>query len=125
MFGAGPRAGSALFFARVPGPHEAPGPASVLGRGTGPYRVATVWIVRPSAANRRLVARYPEVFASACPGSSRAWLRALAEGASPPAAAGLVCCDPVAGRLTEWRRRRPGPQIGASMTRGSPNFVKS
>jgi hypothetical protein len=43
-----------------------------------------VWVVRPSAANRRLLARYPEIFRSAFPGSSRAWVAALTTGAPPP-----------------------------------------
>jgi hypothetical protein len=49
-----------------------------------PYRVAAVWVVRPSAANRRLLARYPEIFRSAFPGSSRAWVAALTTGAHRP-----------------------------------------
>jgi transcriptional regulator with XRE-family HTH domain len=71
-----------------------------------PYRVATVWAVRPTAANRRLIARYPEIFASAFPGSSRAWVAALTIGTTPPTDPGLVWLDPTSGRLTEWRRRR-------------------
>jgi transcriptional regulator with XRE-family HTH domain len=69
-----------------------------------PYRVATVWIVRPTAANRALLARYPGIFGSAFPGSSRAWARALATGSTPPGQPGLVWLDPTSGRLTEWRR---------------------
>lgn len=34
-----------------------------------PYRVAAVWIVRPSSTNRALLARYPSIFGAACPGS--------------------------------------------------------
>jgi len=70
------------------------------------YRVAAVWIVRPSAANRRLVARYPEVLRAALPGSSRAWVMALTAGASPPRQPGLVWLDPASGRMTAWRPRR-------------------
>jgi transcriptional regulator with XRE-family HTH domain len=71
-----------------------------------PYRVAAVWVVRSSAANRRLLARYPEIFRSAFPGSSRAWVTALTAGSEPPALPGLVWLDPTAGRLTAWRRAR-------------------
>lgn len=64
-----------------------------------------VWVVRATAANRALVARYPEVFARRCPGSSRAWVLALTTGSLPPDAPGLVWCDVGATRLSEWRRR--------------------
>ena len=40
-----------------------------------------VWVVRATARNRALVARYPEVFASRFPGSSRGWVEALISGA--------------------------------------------
>ena len=69
-----------------------------------PFRVATVWIVRPSAANRALVGRYPQIFGSAFPGSSRSWARALTTGTAPPREPGLVWLDPTSGRITEWRR---------------------
>lgn len=69
-----------------------------------PYRVATVWVVRPTAANRTLISRYPQVFRSAFPGSSRAWVRALTRGSAPPVEPGLVWLDPGSGRVTEWRR---------------------
>ena len=44
--------------------------AVAIGGERGPYKVAGVWIVRDTRANRALIARYPEVFASAFPGSS-------------------------------------------------------
>jgi hypothetical protein len=69
-----------------------------------PYRVATVWVVRPTAANRALIARYPEIFGSAFPGSSRVWAKSLQTGSAPPMHAGLVWLDPTSGRITEWRR---------------------
>ena len=68
-------------------------------------RVGLVWIVRATARNRALLARYPEIFASRFPGSSRAWVRALTDGKEPPAEPGLVWCDVAATRLLEWRRR--------------------
>jgi transcriptional regulator with XRE-family HTH domain len=86
--------------------------------GDRPYRVASVWVVRPTAANRALVGRYPGVFASACPGSSRAWVRALVDGGVPPAATGLVWCDPAAGRLFAWRRRGRVTRRGRGTARG-------
>jgi hypothetical protein len=69
-----------------------------------PFRVASVWVVRSNATNRALVARYPEMFRSAFPGSSRRWAAALRTGSAPPNAPGLVWLDPAIGRITEWRR---------------------
>jgi transcriptional regulator with XRE-family HTH domain len=83
---------------------EAEAVAMVLG-GDAPYRVATCWVVRATRRNRQLLARYPELFASRFPGSSRAWVSALAAGAEPPAQPGLVWCDVSATRLFEWRAR--------------------
>jgi hypothetical protein len=80
-----------------------------------PYRVAAVWVIRPAAANRALVSRYPQIFRAAFPGSSRAWAAALTAGAAPPSRPGLVWLDPASGRVTEARitartrsARRPG-----------------
>jgi transcriptional regulator with XRE-family HTH domain len=81
--------------------------------GDRPYRVASVWIVRATAANRGLISRYPAVFASACPGSSLAWVRALVDGNAPPEATGLVWCDPMAGCVFAWRRGLPQEKGGA------------
>lgn len=67
-------------------------------------RVATVWIVRASATNRRLLATYPHIVDAAFPGSSRAWVRALTEGTPPPDEPGLVWFDPGMCRLMEHRR---------------------
>lgn len=86
---------------------EAADLAATIDAGA-PYRVATVWAVRPSAANRRLVARYPNVFRSAFPGSSSAWATALTTGASPPLLPGFVWPDPATGRLTAWRHPSGG-----------------
>lgn len=67
-------------------------------------RAGLVWVVRASARNRALVARYPEVFARRFPGSSRAWVKALTEGGPIPDEAGLVWCDVRCTRLFHWRR---------------------
>lgn len=67
-------------------------------------RIASVWVVRATAANRAVLARYPNIIDAAFPGSSRAWVRALSEGAPPPAQPGLVWFDPGTGRLVERRR---------------------
>lgn len=69
-----------------------------------PFRVATVWVVRPTAANRTLLARYPQVFRSAFPGSSRAWVTALRTGSAPPTRPGLVWLDPGTSQVTAWRQ---------------------
>jgi len=71
---------------------------------TEPYRVATVWVVRATATNRRLLATYPYMIDAAFPGSSRSWCRALTDGTAPPAEPGIVWFDPSTGRLTEHRR---------------------
>ena len=68
-------------------------------------RASHVWVVRATARNRDLVARYPEVFAARFPGSSRAWVDALTTGAEPPEEPGLVWCDVGATRVYEWRQR--------------------
>ena len=66
--------------------------------------VGGVWVVRASRRNRALVARYPELFASRFPGSSRAWLQAVRDCEAPPAEPGLIWCDVHATRLFEWRK---------------------
>ena len=71
------------------------------------YRVATVWVVRSTAANQAIIRRYPEVFAGAFPGSSRGWVRALTSDATPPMMSGLVWADPANRRIIETRRRIP------------------
>jgi hypothetical protein len=73
---------------------------------TDPYRVASVWVVRASAGNRALLARYPHIIDAAFPGSSRTWCRALVDGAEPPDLPGIVWFDPATRRLTEHRRPR-------------------
>ena len=67
-------------------------------------RIATVWVVRASAANRAILARFPHILDATFPGSSRAWVRALTQGTPPPAGAGLMWFDAATGRLMERRR---------------------
>lgn len=74
-----------------------------MGQGSG-HRVAGCWVVRSNERNRRLLSRYPHVFTTALPGSSRGWVAALEDGFDPPRDPGLVLCDPDRDRITEWRR---------------------
>lgn len=83
---------------------EAEALAVVIGAGGGPYRVASVWVLRATGRNRALVRRYPEVFRARFPASSFAWWRALTSGGPVPAAPGLVWCDVRATHLFPWRR---------------------
>ena len=89
----------------------ATGPA-LLAAGDGePYRVASCWLLVDTAANRRLVARYPEVIRARFPGSSVAWARCLTQGVAPPDEPGIVWIDPRAGRITPLRVRGSGATI--------------
>lgn len=83
---------------------EAEASAVLAGGDGGTYRVASCWVIRATARNRALVARYPETFSAAFPGSSSAWVRALTTAAAPPALPGLVWCDVAATRLFAWRK---------------------
>ncbi len=78
---------------------------AVVAGGERPFAVRGVWVVRATARNRALLARYPEVFAARFPGSSAGWLAALTSDADPPAQPGLVWCDVAATRRFAWRRR--------------------
>jgi len=49
---------------------EAEGPAVLAARDGPAYQVAVCWLLVDTAANRRLVARYPEILDSRFPGSS-------------------------------------------------------
>jgi transcriptional regulator with XRE-family HTH domain len=69
-------------------------------------RVSSVWMVRNTARNRGIIARYPEVFRSRFPGSSAAWVRALTTGGEVPTEPGLVWCDLTATRIFAWRAPR-------------------
>lgn len=69
------------------------------------YEVRACWLVRPTAANRGLIRRYPHIFRAQCPGSSLGWVEALANGAEPPVAVGLVWADAAADRFVPVRLR--------------------
>jgi transcriptional regulator with XRE-family HTH domain len=78
--------------------------AMAVGRWGASSGVGVVWVVRATARNRALLQRYPEVFGSRFPGSSRAWVEALTRGTAIPNEPGLVWCDVGATRVFEWRR---------------------
>lgn len=70
-------------------------------------RVASVWVVRNTAANRAILARFRHVLEAAFPGSSRRWCRALTVGdIPPPAAPGIVWFDAATKTICEHRRAR-------------------
>ena len=69
----------------------------------GETRVAGCWVVRATTRNRRLVATYPELFATRFPGSSRGWLEALVGGSEPSDQPGLVWASADATRLFAHR----------------------
>jgi transcriptional regulator with XRE-family HTH domain len=72
-------------------------------------RIATVWVVRATAANRRFLARFPHILDAAFPGSSSAWVQALTDGTPPPDQSGFVWFDASTGRLTARRRGTIAP----------------
>jgi transcriptional regulator with XRE-family HTH domain len=79
--------------------------AAFAGGDGAPYRIASCWLLVATAANRRLVAAYPEIFRTRFPGSSAGWARALAEGAAPPLEPGIAWVDTRAGRIVPMRLR--------------------
>lgn len=62
----------------------------------GVASVHACWLVRPTAANRALVRRYPEAIRARFSGSLP-WVRVCRDGAEPPDALGFVWLDPAAG----------------------------
>jgi len=79
--------------------------AAEVRAAVGPdWRVATVWVVRPTAANRATLSRFPHLFRTTFAGSSSAWAAALTTSSPAPEALGLVWLDPGSGRVTPWRR---------------------
>jgi transcriptional regulator with XRE-family HTH domain len=69
------------------------------------HTLGLVWVIAATKRNRDLVARYPEVFASRFPGSSRGWAEALTNGAEPAGEPGLVWASVDGTRIWPWRRR--------------------
>lgn len=93
--------------------------AAAARQGQQAYRVAACWIVRDTRRNRELIAGYPEVFASAFPASSAAWVRALTVADAPvPTESGLVWSDVRSTRVFPWRQRlgRAGGPAGQQGT---------
>lgn len=86
---------------------EAEGLAVLAARDGPAFRVATCWLLVDTSANRRLVARYPEVLRSRFPGSSHGWVRCIIEGLPPPGEPGLAWIDPRSGRIAALRHRTP------------------
>lgn len=78
--------------------------AAALARWGPDARARSLWVVRATARNRSIVARYPQVFATRFPGSSRGWVATVTTGSEPPDAPGLVWCDVGATRIFGWRR---------------------
>ena len=62
-----------------------------------------VWLLVDTAANRRIIRRYPALLRARFPGSSAAWVRALTTTAPPPNGPGLAWMDVRSGRLRELR----------------------
>ncbi len=84
---------------------ELEGFAILAGGDDGAYRVTSGWLLVDTAANRQLVARYPEFLRARFPGSSAAWARALMEGMAPPAEPAIGWIDPRSGRIFPMRWR--------------------
>jgi transcriptional regulator with XRE-family HTH domain len=81
--------------------------AAELAAGVqGGATVASCWLLVDTAANRALVRRFPAVLRARFPGSSLGWVRALADGTTPPREPGIAWVDPRAGRISELRLGR-------------------
>jgi len=81
---------------------EAAGLAAAIG-GERPYAVGLCWLIRPTAENRALLARYPSLLRSRFPGSSIGWARALELGTPPPLEPGISWLDPAKRRVIPVR----------------------
>ncbi|MCI0582587.1 MAG: hypothetical protein L0227_06775 [Chloroflexi bacterium] len=84
---------------------EASAHAAFAGGDDDPYGVAACWLLVDTAANRRLVGRYPQILRARFRGSSLLWVAALSEGAAPPAEPGIAWIDRRGGRIVPMRLR--------------------
>jgi hypothetical protein len=73
--------------------------------------VARLPLLVDTAANRRLVRRYPEIIMARFGGSSVGWVRSLVDGAPPPLDPGIAWVDTRTGRILPMRHRA-GPRGG-------------
>lgn len=96
---------------------------AVLAAGDGlPYRVASCWLLIDTAANRALVARYPEILKARFGGSSVGWTGCLADAGAPPAEPGIAWIDTRAGRIVPIRHR---PSADARRPRSGARDVEA
>jgi DNA-binding XRE family transcriptional regulator len=79
--------------------------ALLIGGDIGPYRVSVGWLLTDTAANRQLVASYPEFLRTRCPGSSSTLVATLIAGAAPPSATAIAWINPRQGRIFALRWR--------------------
>ncbi len=84
--------------------------AAIAGADADPYRVAVGWVLVDTAANRRLVARYPAILRVRFPGSSVGLVRALTDGGPFPGTPAIAWFDPRSVCLRPLRHRSaPAP----------------
>ena len=79
---------------------------AVASGGDEPFASTGCWLLRDSAANRAIVARYPAILRSRFKGSSVGWVRALTSAHAAPNQAGLLWATTDATRLVPLRWRR-------------------
>jgi len=84
---------------------EARALAVALGGNKGAFEVGLCWVVRDTARNRELMARYRHIFQSRFAGSSARWVKALTAGAPIPDEPGIVWCDVRSTRIFARRSR--------------------
>jgi transcriptional regulator with XRE-family HTH domain len=85
---------------------EAAALATTLAGNGHEYDVGVCWVVRDTARNRHLLARYPHIVEARFPASSAAWARALTAGGPLPPQPGLIWCEVRSTRLFARRRAR-------------------
>jgi transcriptional regulator with XRE-family HTH domain len=62
-----------------------------------------IWLLVDTAANRRIVRRYPGLLRARFPGSSATWVRSVTSDAAPPSRPGIAWIELSSGRLRELR----------------------